>query len=361
MYPQDVQNISRKLSDFVDRFQFSLGRAERRHWCKMYLSGLLLNGERKSIEPMANRIEGGSVQNMQQFVNQSSWSYQSLMNDLWLFTTSELKLNQGTLVLDDVSLPKQGRHSVGVAHQYCGALRKVANCRSVVSWQLVGKDLHIPLMAQLYLPEEWTEDIERMNRVGVPENHHKFKKKSQIALDLLDQIDRSELTFQAATFDSSYGFNRKFLKDLDIRQIPFVGQTWEDTYFWSGDAPIDTQPAHTSGLGRKRIHHHIADPQCKPKAAKQWAEEWFANEHNIQAVNLPLKKGGKATFVAKRVYETQRSPYPARCVGPARWLLIERLEDNSLKYYVSNFSEEASPSEMIRIGRERWKIEQGYQ
>lgn len=137
---QELERVSNQLSDFVEGFVDSFGRSEQRHWCKHYLSGLILDGERKSIAPMAHRLEGGNEQAMQQFVNQSPWDHVDLMAQLRGFVMQRLKVDDGVLILDDVALPKKGKHSVGVAHQYCGALGKTANCQSIVSWQFASKE-----------------------------------------------------------------------------------------------------------------------------------------------------------------------------------------------------------------------------
>ncbi len=132
MQTQSLHRVSSRLSDFVERFSSQLGRTERRHWCKIYLSGLLLNGERKSIQPIAERVAGGNEQALQQFVNQSPWAFEELQKALRQFYRSYFSTQNSLFILDDTALPKKGRHSVGVAHQYCGALGKLANCQSLV-------------------------------------------------------------------------------------------------------------------------------------------------------------------------------------------------------------------------------------
>src|SRR6185503_16055009 len=162
------------------------GRRERRHWCRVYLSGLILDGERKSIEPLASRVEGGNEQALQQFVNQSPWDGEGLIADLRRDMLRRFRMKSAIYVLDDTSLPKKGNQSVGVAHQYCGALGKLSNCQSLVSLQAVGPRAHFPLAARLYLPEVWTSDKARMRAAGVPLEHQGFKEKWRIALDLID-------------------------------------------------------------------------------------------------------------------------------------------------------------------------------
>lgn len=357
MRMQELEQAQRRLSDYVESFVGSLGRSERRHWCKLYLAGLMMDGERKSISPICERLHGGNVQAVRQFVNQSPWDHRDLMAELRRFVLKRLPLGNGVLILDDVSLPKKGKHSVGVAHQYCGALGKLANCQSIVSWQLAARVFHIPVTARLYLPESWTTDSARLDEALVPVEDRPFREKWKIALKLLDEI-RGGLTFRAVTFDADYGHNRDYLHELDSRSIPFVGQTSCDMTFWDGEIEHEAPQARRR-RGGQRKHRHVADRRRRPKSAAQWARELFDDLSNVRHALLPLKNGGRASYVAKRVYETKR---PGKfTVGPERWLIIERLNDGTHKYYVSSFGERVSPRTVLLIGRERWKVEQGYQ
>lgn len=357
MTEADLEKARERLSDFVEEFVDSLGRAERRHWCKLYIAGLLLAGERKSIQPIADRIEGGEVQSLRQFVNQSPWDHEELMRDLRQYVVRDLSLENGVLILDDVALPKKGTHSVGVAHQYCGALGKTSNCQSIVSWQLSQGEIHVPLAARLYLPKAWTDDKKRMQEVGIPVQAQAFLGKWRIALLLLDDL-ADEVEFSALTFDAGYGSNREFLHALDEREHLYVGQISRDLTFW--DAELETSsPPEIRGRGCPQKYVHIADRRRRPKSANEWALELFADRKNVKHARLPLKSGGRATFVAKRVFETRRSQPLA--AGPERWLIIEQLPDKTFKYYISNYPKTTSPLEVLLIARERWKVEQGYQ
>jgi SRSO17 transposase len=299
-----LTEVKTKLMEFVEHFQLLLGRSERRHWCSMYLSGLLLDGERKSIEPMASRLPGGNEQAMQQFVNQSPWDPASVMNRLVEVMVGHLRPSIGVLVLDDTSLPKKGTHSVGVAQQYCGALGKVANCQSVVSWHFAGEDLHFPLAGELYLPKVWTDDAARIIKAGVPPERTTFVEKWRLALSLLDRV-KGKVPYEAITFDTGYGEIRDFLTALDERKELFVGQIPESHGFWPND--VETITASRSNRVRQA---------------------------NAKAYYRP---------------------------GPKRWLLIERIGQDSYKYYVSNFPEDAPISRLISLAHRRWTVEQGYQ
>jgi SRSO17 transposase len=138
----DLAAIGNRLTEYVESFASVFGRCERRKWCRIYLSGLIADGERKSIEPIAARIEGGDAQSLRQFVNQSPWDGHELIARLGDDMLRRFRMKSAIYVLDDTSLPKKGVHSVGVAHQYCGALGKISNCQSIVTLQGVGPRAH---------------------------------------------------------------------------------------------------------------------------------------------------------------------------------------------------------------------------
>ncbi len=162
-----------------------LGRSERRHWCSVYLRGLLLDGERKSVGAMAERLPDGNEQNRQQFVSQSP----GVWEPVWRVMAERIQSAFPALpawVIDDTSFPKKGEHSVGVQRQYGGALGKKAHCQVAVSLHRTDRQGSSPLGFRLYLPESWTNDDERCRQAGVPDSV-RFQKKWKLALELLDQ------------------------------------------------------------------------------------------------------------------------------------------------------------------------------
>lgn len=134
-----------RLTEFVENFSPVFGRSERRHRCRVYLSGLILAGERKSIEPIAGRVGGGNELALQQFVNHSPWDSKELIGELRRDRFNRFRMKSAILILDDSSLPRKGDKSVGVAHQYCGALGKLANYQSIVPLQAAGPRAHFPI------------------------------------------------------------------------------------------------------------------------------------------------------------------------------------------------------------------------
>lgn len=322
----------------------------------MYLFGLLLDGERKSIEPMAARLPGGDEQALQQFVNQSPWEPSPVMDRMVEVMMETLCLPAGVLVLDDTSLPKKGTHSVGVARQYCGALGKVANCQSVVNWHFAGEEIGFPLVGEQYLPKEWTNDSARMTRAGVPPERRRFVEKWRLALTLLDRIG-GKVPHEAITFDAGYGEIRDVLAALDERRELFVGQIPASHGFWPRD--IGTITTSRSNRGRPRKHPVVADRRHKPFSARQWREKLQKEGVDFETVELPLQQKRTVEVAAVRVRQANAKAYYRP--GLERWLLIERIGADSYKYYVSNFPEDTPVSRMAILAHRRWMVEQGYQ
>jgi SRSO17 transposase len=351
----ELRAVEKQLSAFVEEFASELGRAERRHWGKQYVMGLLLDGERKSIEPLAQRVPGGNEQALQQFVNQSPWAHEPVQTKLYRRLVQRCGPGKGVLVLDDTALPKKGQHSVGVAPQYCGALGKVANCQAFVTWHYSGTRMHFPLLGELYLPQSWTAAPAKVRQAGVPPSKWHFQEKWKLALELLDQF-RPELQYEAIVTDAGYGEIRPFLHALDQRQQLFVAQIPESHCFWPATVALEEQGKPG---GRPRRFPMIADPHAQPLSAKAWRQQVEDGQLRWQKITVALQRKKTVAVAAVRVRETTTQAW--RRPGPERWLLIERHRDGSYKYYLSNAPLQTSIKQLIGWAHHRWKIEQGYQ
>jgi SRSO17 transposase len=351
----ELKKVEKELGAFVEDFAPEFGRSERRHWCKLYLMGLLLDGERKSIEPMAQRVPGGNEQALQQFVNQSPWAHEPVQEKLVRRLVRRSGQRKGVLVLDDTTLPKKGEASVGVARQYCGAQGKVANCQAIVTWHYCGPRAHVPLLGEVYLPQSWITDSAKLDRAGVPEDKREFREKWKLALELLDRV-RGELTYEAIVMDAGYGELRPLLHALDRREQCFIAQIPESHCFWP--ATIAFEECSKPG-GRPRCFPMIADPQAQPLSAKAWRMQAEAGQLRWERATLRLQQPKTVEVARVRVRETTTQAW--RRPGPERWLLIERHRDGRYKYYLSNAPLRTSIRTLLNWAHQRWKIEQSYQ
>jgi SRSO17 transposase len=253
MKAREIERFRLKLEAFLADVVLSMGRKERRQHAEEYIRGLLMDGERKSIEPMADRLPDGEVQALQQFVNQSPWPTQEVRASLARKVEGEFVAEPYWLV-DEVSFPKQGKHSVGVARQYCGALGKTANCQVAVTLDLGTEESSTPLDWALYLPEQWINDPVRRKKAGVPEEIT-FKTKTELALDLIDEVRVWGLHDRLVLADSGYGDAYEFREGLRNRKLDYVVQVSGDLTAWTED-PHPAEPPMKQGgkIPRKRLY-----------------------------------------------------------------------------------------------------------
>ena len=218
----DAKQLTRLRTDlaaFLDEIMPDrLGNVTRRRWAEVYLRGLLLDGQRKSVEPMAQRLRAtdGSArdyeQALQQFLNQSPWDDRPVRDRLARRVVAAVGTG-GFVIVDDTGFPKQGTHSVGVARQYSGTLGKVGNCQVAVTLQYATAQEVFALGAELYLPEEWGHDRQRLDTAGVPRDIG-YRPKWQIALALLGQAKANGVS-GVVLADSAYGDATEFRQALD--------------------------------------------------------------------------------------------------------------------------------------------------
>jgi SRSO17 transposase len=191
---------------------------------------LLLDGERKSIEPLAQRVPGGNVQALQQFVGQSPWAWEPVRCLLAQQMEEEL-LPEAAWIIDDTGFPKQGHESVGVARQCSGTLGRVGICQVAVAVHLATAEESMPLDWALYLPQAWIEDGERCRKAGVPENTA-FLTKGELALELIDHLLGWSLKRQPLLADPGHGNSSEFRQGLEGRQLSYVMGVESNTGVW---------------------------------------------------------------------------------------------------------------------------------
>src|SRR5437763_6910335 len=192
--PELTPEVLERLRDYADSFRAGFSHQKQALWSAVYLQGLLHDGERKSIEPLSGRVTlppeldvKDPEQALQQFVNQSPWDDQELARRYRKHLAQTFASPEGIFVFDDTSCPKQGKHSVGVQRQYCGALGKKANCQVAPSVHYVSPKGHYPLDLRLYLPDSWLSDDARLDKAGVPKAERRSLTKPQIPLALADR------------------------------------------------------------------------------------------------------------------------------------------------------------------------------
>ena len=278
--PELDAGVRRRLEEYAAHFADDFNRPRQRAWCGVYLAGLLLDGERKSIEPISRRVPLPATlagtsdpdQGLQQFVSQSSWEAGAVARRYRALLAKTFADQAGVFVLDDTTFPKAGSHSVGVQRQYCGALGKKASCQAAVSLHYVGKEGHLPLAMRLFLPESWLAEPPRLDEAGVPADQRRSLSKGEIALELLDTVRAEDvLPGSVIVGDSGYGVSGPLRAGLAQRGLHYVlGVTGDMVVFLAEPRWLDASPA---SRGRPRHRHRLAKDGPQPSSLREVAAQ----------------------------------------------------------------------------------------
>src|SRR5246500_1325018 len=264
----------RRFAAYIEGLANAAGHEARHAPLKSYCKGLLLPGERKSIEPLAARLDPENVQPMRQslhhLVAKAPWSDEALLDEVRSRALPAMQ-KQGPLVawiVDDTGFPKKGTHSVGVTRQYCGQVGKQDNCRVAVSLSLATWSSSLPIAYRLYLPKEWAEDSERRGKNEGPKEVT-FQTKPEIALDQIRVAVAASLDRGVVLADAAYGINAEFrdgLTELDLQYV--VGVQSSMTVWEPGKQPLPAKPRGKMGRPPRLLQR---TSEHQPVSVKQLA------------------------------------------------------------------------------------------
>jgi len=355
MNSRQMEACADRLEEFLSKLLRHVGRSERRRHGALYVQGLLLDGERKSIEPLARRLPDGNVQALQQFVGQSPWAWEPVRRLLAQQMEEEL-LPTTAWIVDDTGFPKQGQESVGVARQYSGTLGKVGNCQVAVAVHLATEEESVPLDWALYLPQIWIEDGERCRKAGIPQDTP-FRTKGELALELIDHLREWDLKAQPVLADAGYGNSAEFRQGLADRHLLYVVRVESSTAVW--DRPTQrVQPRRRGRMGRPRRAYYRGEPQAVSQLAITLPPDRWRTVTWRQGSRGPQQ----SRFAACRV-QPAHGHVRDRPELPPVWLLIEWPRDVEApsKYWFSNLPEGLSLRRLVQLAKLRWRVEQNYQ
>ncbi|MFE1300176.1 IS701 family transposase [Streptomyces sp. NPDC058731] len=360
----EVERLRGELSEFVADVFASVPRRDQRRWGGCYLRGLMLDGRRKSIQPMAERLPDGNMQALQQFVNQSPWDPLPVRRRI-AERLSEV-VGPEVWVIDDVSFPKCGTASVGVARQYCGARGKRANCQVAVSVHAATDSASCPLEWQLYLPREWTDAPDRCRRAGVPDDVV-HREKWRLALGLLDTLAKWRLKAPVVVADAGYGVSTPFRLGLQERGLSYVLALNGKEVTHPEDAEPH-QPAY-GGLGPPPLPRYRTPPRAVCVLAAQASAERFTEVTWRQGSKgamtsrfavLTVRPAGKQSLAAAQEAGGGRNRWDG--VLPVQTLLVEWPDgqDTPTDYWISNLPATTPVADLVRWAKMRWRIEHDY-
>lgn len=353
-----MKRVDAALGEYLDYLTEGMGRPERRRALAWYLTGLLLEGERKTVVSMAGRLVDDEHeveamrQRLQQCVTISEWADSEIRRRVALKLEDEVEPE--AFVVDDTGFPKKGEYSVGVMRQYSGTLGRTDNCQVATSLHVATNETSACIGLQLYLPEEWASNIRRRRAVGVPEEIV-FHKKWQIAVALLDEALSWGLKPRLTLADAGYGDSTDFRDALIARSCPYlVGISGDHTAWPPGSNP--RLPSHSPGPGRPRTQYR--DGNRKPRAIAEIAKTLDYRAYTCVDGKGETKTGNFA-FARVRLAERRTKGRPPT---DELWLICEhRPGNNEYKFYVSNLPSTTSKRDLARLVKLRWRVERDYQ
>jgi len=348
------RELERWCAPYLDAFEHKV----RRRWAPVYLRGLLLPGERKSIEPIVERVAPAEKEQVHHFVATSTWATAPI-EIVHAERCNELVGGPDAhLIIDDTALPKKGVHSVGVAHQYCGALGKQANCQSLVSLTLARDEVPVPIALRLYLPEAWASDQKRRAKARVPDAIS-FRPKWRIALDEIDRLLEHKVQFGDVLADAGYGCCAEFRFELSQRNLLWtVGIPSNQTVYPLSVRVRTPKPKRSSGL----------QPTRGTPTEKRQSVAAFIKQLGPGAVRkVTWRRGtkgplsGRFAMARVRPADGPRSrEISGHLPGDEVWLIAEFRSDET-KYYLSNLPASASFKTVVSAIKARWSCEQMHQ
>jgi SRSO17 transposase len=350
-----------RFSRYVEGLASVMGHADRAGPLRDYCLGLVLPGERKSVEPMAAVTAPSRVaaqhQSLLHFVGQAPWSDERVLGKVRERVLPVLE-RHGPIeawIIDDTGYPKKGTHSVGVARQYCGQLGKQDNCQAAVSLSIANRHASLPVNYRLYLPKEWAGDDARRRKAGVPEELV-FKTKPQIALEQITWACRTGIPRGVVLLDAGYGNNTGLRTQISALSLPYAAGILSSTSVW-GPGRLPLPPRQWSGRGRRPTRLR-QDCGHKPVSVKKIA------------LNLPRRawrkigwREGTSEPLASRFARLRvRAAHGGR-PHAEEWLLIEwpRGEKEPTKYWLSTLPADIAFERLVDLTKLRWRIERDYQ
>jgi SRSO17 transposase len=342
---------------YVEGLVSVIGHADRARPLHDYCVGLMLPGERKSVEPMAAKTAPARTsaqhQSLLHFVGVAAWSDEKVLGKVCEMVLPEIE-RHGPIeawIIDDTGFPKQGSHSVGVARQYCGQLGKRDNCQVAVSLSIANHQASLPVAYRLYLPQDWAQDGERRGKAGVPEDIC-FMTKQEIALEQLRQACEAGLPRGVALMDSAYGNDGKLRIGITALGLTYVAAIQPSTLVWlpGKPKPSRTRPLKNGRRGQvdlisaKELALGLGKKAWRTIKWREGSAEWLSSR-----------------FARVRVHVGHRHQLP-QCQSE-EWLLIEWPEGEAepTKYRLSTLPKDISFHRLIDLANLRWRIERDYQ
>jgi SRSO17 transposase len=351
----------KRFAQYVGELASVIGHADRATPLRDYCVGLLMPCERKSVEPLAAitapERTAAQHQSLLHFVGQAPWSDEKILAKVRELVLPALE-RHGAIeawIIDDTGFPKKGRHSVGVARQYCGQLGKQDNCQAAVSLSIANRHASLPVSYRLYLPEEWAGDAARRRQAGVP-TEIGFQTKPEIALEQIRAACSAGIARGVVLLDAGYGNQTNLRQGISALELTYVAGILSNTSVWApGTEPLP--PKRWSGQGRPptRVRR---DARHRPVSVKELALGLPKRAWRTIGWREGTAERLSSRFVRVRVRAAHRGERHGE-----EWLLIEWPEgaEEPTKYWLSTLPQDVTFERLVDLAKLRWRIERDYQ
>ena len=320
------------LKPFLDR----LGHKSRRRMCPLYVAGLIGPGDRKSVQPMAERLAPGDYDQLHHFVAAGVWDAAPLETELLIQADRLVGGSDAVLVIDDTAVPKKGTHSVGVAAQYASALGKTANCQTLVSLTLARGEVPVMVALRLFLPDSWVNDRRRLKRAGVPAEYRTARTKPEIALAEIDRLISIGVRFRCVLADAGYGLSAPFRQGLTARKLAWAVGIPRHLKVYPVGVKLIWPVTKVRGRPRKR---HVPDSLSTAAkdmlASAQWRTvSWRSGTKGRLKARFAAVRVRTADGPPQRIWDKGQQHLP----GDEAWLIGEHRASGEKKYYLANLA-----------------------
>jgi SRSO17 transposase len=363
--PKSSRSAEQRFQHYLDQLADVLGHADWREPLRLYTTGLLLPGERKSVEPMAARLDPRHVrsrhQSLHHLVADADWDDTAVLAAVRDYALPALQ-QQGPIqawIVDDTGLPKKGTHSVGVAHQYCGQLGKQANCQVAVSLSIANHTASLPIAYRLYLPQDWAQAAERRRKTGIPDESV-FQTKAVMARGQIRQALHEGVPPGVVVADAAYGNDTSFRDELTALGLRYAVAIQANTTVWpKGTEPLPSPAYKGTGRPPKLLRR---DEQHQPVSAEQMALGLSASAWRTVTWREGTAGLLRSRFARVRVRAAHRD-YWRGTLRAEEWLVLEwpEGEPRPTKYWLSTLARNISLRKLVEAAKLRWRVERDYQ
>jgi SRSO17 transposase len=346
-----------ELQTFHREFQPLFQRREQRAWSLLYMCGQLSDLERKTMEPMVLSLLGANpnaVRGLQQFIGQGEWESGPLLLHLQDLVSRWLGEEDGVIIVDGSGFPKQGKHSVGVTHQYCGVLGKIANCQEGVFLVYASRRGYTFVDERLYVPEEWFSQTarRRWKACGMPDALT-FHSEPELGLEAITALHkRGVLPFRWVTCDEKYGRNPAFLAGIASLGKWYLAEVPVDTRVWLRTPAIE--PPGPGLMGRPRLYSRVKPNAPRPLELRELLLQLPQSAWHRRKI----QEGSKGPLVVEMAC-LRVTPIRDALPTPCCWAIFRGSlgAQPETKYYLSNAPANLPPTELAPLTAMRWPVE----